>query len=524
MDINDFISSSGRTSSTKTTEKYVGRHFPDEYILVKNNSKLIGLSDCTFSEELYHYFNNIRKPVVCKKCLLIRPKFQGLLRGYLEYCSSKCSNDSDDVKRTKEISSIKKYGVSNPAKDPAVMEKIRITFNKNYGGNPFTLDSFKERIKETNMEKYGTPYPLSSGSIVRTNIDDKLSIALGKKYDNLEVISIDREKNGSAILKCKVCNNDFEISKWNLHQRTKNIGGISPCTRCNPIGTTQKSFLEHFIRSILEEFNVTFEQNNRKILNGKELDFYLNDYNIGIEANGIYWHSDKFKSPLYHIKKTDAATESGILLLHIFEDEIKKKPELVRSRILSILNIYESRIFARKCDIVKLNSKEANNFISMNHLQGESGASKRYGLMHNGEIVSVMTFGHLRKNMGKNKEADSWELIRFCNKKGVSVIGGASKLLKFFIRNNDPKKIISYCDRRWSNGDFYENIGFKNTGSTKPNYWYVKNGEREYRFKYRKDQLIKSGFDKEKSESTIMNERGFARIYDCGSYRFIINI
>jgi hypothetical protein len=63
MDINHFISSSGRTSSTKTTEKYVGRHFTDEYILVKNNSKSIGLSDCTFSEELYHYFNNIQKPV-----------------------------------------------------------------------------------------------------------------------------------------------------------------------------------------------------------------------------------------------------------------------------------------------------------------------------------------------------------------------------------------------------------------------------------------------------------------------------
>jgi hypothetical protein len=524
MDINDFIGSSGRTSSTKTTEKYAKKHFAEEYIQIKNHSKSIELIDCTFSEELYHYFNDIKKPVVCKNCLLIRPRFQGLAKGYLEYCSSKCSNNSEVVKKTKEISSIKKYGVSNPSKNSEIIEKIQKKFNENYGGNPFTLDSFKEKIKETNTKKYGAQYPLSSGSIIRKNIDHKLNIALMEKYKDFDIIKMDSEKTGDAILKCKICNKDFKISKWNLHQRTKNNLDLSPCTHCSPIGDSQKSSLESFIRSILDEHNIRYQEKNRKILNGQELDFYLDDYNIGIEANGIYWHSDKFKSPLYHIKKTDTAAESGMLLLHIFEDEIKDKPDLVKSRILSILNIHETKIFARKCKIVELSSKEANKFLSENHMQGESGASKRYGLTYNGELVSVMTFGALRKIMGKCREDRSWELIRFCNKKRSSVIGGASKLLRFFIDSNSPDKIISYCDRRWSDGKFYEKIGFKNTGSTDPNYWYVKNGVREYRFKYRKDQLVKCGFDKEKSESTIMNERGFARIYDCGSYRFIFKL
>jgi hypothetical protein len=34
--------------------------------------------------------------------------------------------------------------------------------------------------------------------------------------------------------------------------------------------------------------------------------------------------------------------------------------------------------------------------------------------------------------------------------------------------------------------------------------------------KYRKDILVKEGFDKTKSESQIMEERGFYKIYDCG--------
>jgi len=524
MNLKHFIGESGRTSSTKTTEKYTKKHFPTEYILVKNYSESIGLSDCTFSEELYHYFNNIVNPTVCKKCLLKKPKFQGLSRGYLEYCSSSCSNNSEEVKKTKEEVSIKKYGVSNPAKSKHIIEKIQKTFNETYGGNPFTLNEFKSRIRETNTIKYGSPYPLSSESSLRKSIDKELNSKFLEKYKDFEIISVDTEKISNVVIKCKTCNTDFEISKWNLHQRTKASFGSLTCTNCNPIGNTKKSQLEYFVRSLLDEFSIEYEERNRKILKGKELDFYLPEHNIGIEANGIYWHSDRFKSPNYHIDKTNDAEASNILLLHIFEDEITNKPDLVRSRILSIINVYETRIFARKCSIVKLNAKEANKFILENHLQGKAGSSKRYGLVNNGELVSVMTFGALRRNMGSFREENSWELIRYCNKKGVSVIGGASRLLQHFITINSPRKIISYCDRRWSNGVFYEKLGFKNSGTTKPNYWYVKNGTREYRFKYRKDQLVKAGFDKEKSESTIMDERGFARIYDCGSYRFIMDI
>ena len=47
------------------------------------------------------------------------------------------------------------------------------------------------------------------------------------------------------------------------------------------------------------------------------------------------------------------------------------------------------------------------------------------------------------------------------------------------------------------------------------------NGKRENRFKYRKSELIKQGFDKEKSEHEIMLERGIYRIYDCGTKAYI---
>ena len=65
----------------------------------------------------------------------------------------------------------------------------------------------------------------------------------------------------------------------------------------------------------------------------------------------------------------------------------------------------------------------------------------------------------------------------------------------------------------------FENVFEKKTHS-KPNYWYVINNLRFYRFNFRKSILIKNGYDKNKTEKEIMFERGIYRIYDCGNIRW----
>ena len=60
-------------------------------------------------------------------------------------------------------------------------------------------------------------------------------------------------------------------------------------------------------------------------------------------------------------------------------------------------------------------------------------------------------------------------------------------------------------------------MDFKFTHYSKPNYFYIIDRQRYNRFGFRKDVLIKQGFDKNKSEHEIMLERGIYRIYDCGT-------
>ena len=131
-----------------------------------------------------------------------------------------------------------------------------------------------------------------------------------------------------------------------------------------------------------------------------------------------------------------------------------------------------------------------------------------------------MSFSKSRFN--KNIE---WELLRFCTKINTQVIGAASKLLSYFIKNFNPNSIISYANRRWSNGKLYEKLNFKYIGATKPNYFYfIPNENILYsRVKFQKHKLkdILPVYDYSLSETINMYNNGYRKIYDCGNLKYI---
>lgn len=112
-------------------------------------------------------------------------------------------------------------------------------------------------------------------------------------------------------------------------------------------------------------------------------------------------------------------------------------------------------------------------------------------------------------------------MFRFCNKLNTNVIGGASRLFSYFVKNYNPIEVTSYADRSWSQGELYKKLGFEFISKTEPNYYYVINGVRRYRFLFRKDVLIKQGYDPNKTEHEIMLERKIYRIHDSGNLKFV---
>ena len=285
------------------------------------------------------------------------------------------------------------------------------------------------------------------------------------------------------------------------------------CPKC----VRQISKWEQEICDYLTMLGIECEQSNRTILDGKEIDIFLPQYNIGIECDGLRWHNELHKDKDYHLKKTEECKEHGIRLIHIFEDEWVNKGEILKSMLLNLFGKTKNKIYARKCELKEVLAKDARKFLDENHIQGYSNSKINYGLYYNGELVSLMTFGKPRINLGGKKEDGSYELVRFCNKTNTNVIGGASKLFKHFIGEYNPDEIVSYSDKRWSLGLLYRILGFHHDHDSKPNYFYVDGLTRLNRFGFRKSVLIKEGFNKDKTEHEIMLERGIYRIYDCGT-------
>ena len=331
---------------------------------------------------------------------------------------------------------------------------------------------------------------------------EKANVIHKNKYSYDKFIYVNNKTKG--IVTCPV-HGDFYVSPMN------HIGNKSGCPKCSyPI-----SRWENEVCDFLKEIGIEYEQSNRKVLNGKEIDIFIPNFNIGIECDGIRWHSEEYRDKNFHLEKTNECDKKGIRLIHIFEDEWKYKSEIWKSMLKNMFGITEHKIFARKCEIKKVKSNDARIFLGNNHIQGFSNGKYAYGLYYNNELISLMTFGKQRINLGGKKDENCYELVRFCNKLNTNVIGGASKLFKEFLKDFSPDEVISYSDKRWSTGKLYDILGFKHIHDSKPNYFYVVNGMRENRFKYRKDKLLREGFTGS-TEHEIMLARGIYRIYDCG--------
>ena len=294
---------------------------------------------------------------------------------------------------------------------------------------------------------------------------------------------------------------------------SNHISNKSGCPKCSH----KVSRWEEGVLDFISSLGVECEASNRDVLGGMEIDIYLPQHRIGIECDGLRWHSELYRGKNFHLEKTDKCGEQGVRLIHIFEDEWIAKNSIWKSMIRNMLGLTDKKIYARNCKTRAVSSRDARAFLNENHIQGHSNSKFNYGLYHDGELVSLMTFGHKRINLGGRNESGHFELVRFCNKAGTNVVGGASKLLKHFVKENNPTEIVSYSDKRWSLGKLYGSLGFVHSHDSKPNYFYVKNGVRMNRFMFRKSVLVKDGFDKTKTEHDIMMERGIYRIYDCGT-------
>ena len=482
----------------------------------------------------------------CKMCSN-RTRYNKQTQQFNKHCSNECRQTDPDVRSKREKTNLSKYGVKHAVQAQEIKEKFEQTNLERYGvRKPFqsktiqqtvrnstfekygvvstaTLPEVRERQEQTNLERYGVRKPFESTEIQQKVVNTALLKNDGKMTSQRHISNQSLE----ALHNCDFLCNEYINNKLSTTEIGKLLGVSN---------TTVGHYLKHYNIPIREAIYESTDQlklvqfirqicsceiftNIRTIIYPFELDIYLPELNIAIEYNGIYWHSEQQgKNSRYHLIKTKMCEDKGITLIHIFQNEYNLYKPIVESIIQAKLQKSPMRIYARTCSIREVT--DVKGFLINNHIQGHIASTYNVGLYHNNELVSLMTFGKSRYD-----KKFEWEILRFCNKLNTNVIGGASKMFSFFIKNKHPNNIISYCDKRWGVGDVYTKMGMLHTHDSAPSYYYFHKNNSGVLFnrqsfqKHRlKDKL--DYFDPLLTEYENMLNNGYDRIWDCGNKVF----
>lgn len=347
-----------------------------------------------------------------------------------------------------------RYGV----KCTLQLDKSRDTMIERYGV-AYTGQSkdLLTKMMKTNQERYGYNMPFEKisylGDKVHRIIDSEIEL---KKY----ILDIDfkyrtqalvAQSLGISISYLSNILNEFDLNKYMNHYG---------------------SSLENEVRLFLDDLKIEYNINVRNIIYPYELDIYIPKYNVAIECNGTYYHSNKFMDKNYHFNKSKLCEEKGIRLIHIFEYEwnnIRQRP-ILENIIKNALNINTNKIYARKCNIVIKKSNEMKEFFNTNNIQGFRGGKFAICLEYNDEIIMSYMLGSAFFGKGKYE----WEVIRGATKLGYTVVGGASKIWNYFIENYKPSSCVYYIDYNYFNGNSLKNLPQMQFIKIQPsfkNYW-----------------------------------------------------
>jgi len=473
---------------------------------------------CTVCNERIPYrdFKTYIKQSFC--CINCREKHRGIIN--LNANNALKNNREAVLKRKSTLH--KMYGVTNSMQLDAVKSiRKQRCFEQHGVEHTSQLITVKQKVKQTNLNRYGVECTLLTSK--EKNSEQKRS----KKFDTLQQLTniapIFKKEEYYGIFHgnckkfypfiCNICKREFSahLGSWNTN--------LDSCPYCSGESNKYEDFLGEFLVSI----NVPYERNNRKILQGKEIDFFLSHKNIAIEVDGLYYHSTKFiKRSDYHLAKTNMCKQQGISLIHVFGDEILFNIKSLKNRLRSVLGKNKHTVYGRKCEVYPITSAVKSKFLKKYHIQGDCNSSINLGLFYKKRLLSVMTFGKKRVSTGHKGIDGEFELYRFCSIYNFNILGGASKLLSYFEKYYQPTEIISFCDLRYTSTlkrNLYESLGMKLCKQTLPNYWIVRGNKREHRFSYRKSVLHKklSLFDPLLSETQNLEQNNIFKIYDCGN-------
>ncbi len=224
------------------------------------------------------------------------------------------------------------------------------------------------------------------------------------------------------------------------------------------------------------------------------------------------------RGDLKKIKEDRLKSYDDCIIYNYFD--LKNHKDVIKDKINKIKCFNQKRIHTRKCIVRLISPEEKNNFLNKYHILGTDKSNINYGVYYSNELISVMTFNDTN-TMTQNLQANEYELSRFAVKSGVILVGVFNKIIKQFIQNHKPKKIISYGNLNQinKNKNIYILNGFKNVKRIPPDYKYYHTVKDRIYHKYSYGTKFMNNTNMSLNEKN--NELdNLNKIWDCGKIRY----
>lgn len=376
--LKDLVNENGTLNRNKSKEKYLKEHGYKDYLIHRYPTEEIHFVKnkfISYSEIIYRMKNKIEKLPVCPFCG--NPKFFiSFNQGYDKTCekfSCKTSYKFKNIPNNDEkvISLLIKEDKENIQR--IIKPRMKKEWLKSVGLLEYLQKRFEdsESIDETiyriiHKIEIRPTCPCCGKKVIFSNIYKGFQhycsyfchfssemTKFWKKEFNMDIEYLGKEhiiiKNG-----CKI-HGDLEVEPKTkyiiqrvLSYKTRHL---TICPFCNPIKNPETS-IESIIKNILKRNKIKYIHHDRKILKpyknetiegkiikrARELDFYLPDFNIGIECNGNYWHNLE-NGIIRDKEKRELCRRRNITLLEYWEDEIHERPKDIENDILNKINL-----------------------------------------------------------------------------------------------------------------------------------------------------------------------------------------
>lgn len=425
-------------------------------------------------------------------------------------------------KSAQKKTSQKLYGTDHPSLNEEVRAKQKQTMLERYGvEHNMQSRELREKHKQSMLETYGVAYAFELGSqtdawynmlfnqLTRDGAWEKVlkhmaetrqypysSEMFAPEYANIRrrdfAMSYDATEHIENLLRAyaKVTGTLVEYPTdalfqlpvrnlfsrpWLKHYADKNLIEVEPELY------QATSQYERLVMAQLDASNITYKRNDRTVLDGLELDFYLPDFKLGIECNPNQTHNSnvyatdgrrvmfgRTKAKTYHFEKYQKAKDAGITLIQWWEQDLEPTTFLKTTwpRLLARLFGGERKIGARQVTVKPVkDTKPVRAFIDEHHARGNAKAKEYWGFYADDELVAAASFVW---------KGDTAELKRLCFAPTVQILGGVSKLVKDFFREHpEIETLMTFSDNDLGDGHGYEKAGAALIGETGPSLRFV---------------------------------------------------